>query len=46
MFTESDLELEGLIPDDTDLNMELLSIEQEQNQIIDEKQSLGKKTYL
>ncbi|CAH2073996.1 unnamed protein product, partial [Iphiclides podalirius] len=37
---ESDLELEGLVPDDTDANMDLLSIDQEQNQVIDEKQSL------
>nr|BAM18446.1 unknown unsecreted protein [Papilio xuthus] len=40
--TESDLELEleGLIPEASDANMDLLSIEQDQNQIIDEKQSL------
>ncbi|XP_068629337.1 uncharacterized protein [Battus philenor] len=37
---ESDLELEGLIPEESDANMDLLSIEQEQNQVIDEKQSL------
>ncbi|CAG4981130.1 unnamed protein product [Parnassius apollo] len=38
---ESDLELEGLVPDVSDANMDLLSIEQqEQTQIIDERQSL------
>ncbi|CAK1581946.1 unnamed protein product [Parnassius mnemosyne] len=37
---ESDFELEGLIPEVSDANMDLLSIEQEQSQIIDEKQNL------
>lgn len=41
-FLESDVELEGLIPEESDANMDLLSIEQDQNQIIDEKQNLGK----
>ncbi|KPI91460.1 hypothetical protein RR46_14964 [Papilio xuthus] len=42
--TESDLELEleGLIPEASDANMDLLSIEQDQNQIIDEKQNYWK----
>ncbi|KPJ15077.1 hypothetical protein RR48_09104 [Papilio machaon] len=39
---ESDLELEGLIPEESDANMDLLSIEQDQNQIIDEKQNYWK----
>ncbi|XP_072943752.1 uncharacterized protein [Epargyreus clarus] len=37
---ESDAELEGLIPDISDANMDLLSIEPEIKPVIDEKQSL------
>ncbi|CAH2086502.1 unnamed protein product [Euphydryas editha] len=37
---ESDFELEGLIPDENDVNLALLSIEQDQKHIKDEKQSL------
>lgn len=37
---ESDFELEGLIPDESDINLALLSIEQDQKHIKDEKQSL------
>ncbi|XP_050345526.1 uncharacterized protein LOC126770272 [Nymphalis io] len=37
---ESDFELEGLIPEETDVNLDLLSIEPDQKPIRDEKQSL------
>lgn len=39
-FTESDGELEGLIPEASEVNIQLLSIEPEQP-VLDEKQSLG-----
>lgn len=41
-LTESDGELEGLIPEASEVNIRLLSIEPEQP-VADEKQSLGKK---
>ncbi|RVE45137.1 hypothetical protein evm_010246 [Chilo suppressalis] len=37
---DSDTEFEGLIPDVTDNDIKLLSIEPEQNQLVDERQSL------
>lgn len=40
-LTESDGELEGLIPEASEVNIRLLSIEPEQP-VADEKQSLGK----
>lgn len=38
---ESDIEFEGLIPEVSDIDINLLSIEPEPNQVFDERQSLG-----
>lgn len=41
LFSESDHELEGLIPEVSDVDIKLLSIEPEQAPVPDEKQSFG-----
>lgn len=40
LFSESETEFEGLIPEASDLDIKLLSIEPEKD--VDERQSLGK----
>lgn len=40
-FLESDFELEGLVPEESDANLDLLSIEPDRKLLLDEKQSLG-----
>lgn len=42
MLSESETEFEGLIPEESDVNIKLLSIEPEKSQYEDERQSLGK----
>lgn len=42
-FPESDTELEGLMPEASDIDIKLLNIEPEKNPFTDERQSLGKK---
>jgi hypothetical protein len=39
--SESEIEYDGLIPEVSDVDIKLLSIEPEADQVFDEKQSLG-----